>query len=197
MRANDKEVDARKPAFFQKVNQELPEKELTWREKEHEAHKSLAKKTKMDFDPDTKSHEELREFFKISKEKSAVTHMNNKMFESTHARMKVRSNVFYAFLNKQFNIMNFKAARCSTHCFDSQQKSINQVGGCLQTCRSGVKDCRDFAHNLQKDSSQALSKCVTEAADQKNLTDPIVHFISCYEQALERYAQLEHLRQRA
>ena len=68
MRANDKEVDARKPAFFQKVNQELPEKELTWREKEHEAHKSLAKKTKMDFDPDTKSHEELREFFKISKE---------------------------------------------------------------------------------------------------------------------------------
>ena len=106
----------------------------------------------MDFDPDTKSHEELRDFFKISKTKSAVQDMNNKMFESTHARMKVRSNEFYAFLNKQFNIMNFKASRCSMHCFDSQAKPLSQVGGCLQTCRQGIKDCRDFAHNLQKES---------------------------------------------
>ena len=89
----------------------------------------------MDFDPETKSHDELRDFFKISKTKSAVQDMNNKMFESTHVRMKVRSNEFYAFLNKQFNIMNFKASRCSMHCFDSEAKSLTQVGSCLQTCR--------------------------------------------------------------
>ena len=102
----------------------------------------------MDFDPDTKSHEELREFFKISKGTAAVKDMNNKMFESTHARMKVRSNEFYAFLNKQFNIMNFKSARCSMHCFDSQAKTLPQVGTCLTTCRTGITECRDYAHNL-------------------------------------------------
>ena len=70
----------------------MPKRELTWREKEHEAYKQLQKNTKMDFDPDTKSHEELREFFKISKTKSALQDMNNKMFESTHGRLKQRSN---------------------------------------------------------------------------------------------------------
>jgi hypothetical protein len=30
----------------------------------------------MEFDPDTKSQEELREFFKISKDKKPVDHMN-------------------------------------------------------------------------------------------------------------------------
>lgn len=61
--------------------------------------------------------------------------MNQKMFESTTARMKVRSNEFYAFLNKQFNIMNFKSARCSMHCFDSPAKSLSYVENCLSTCR--------------------------------------------------------------
>ena len=85
----------------------------------------------MDFDSDKASHEKLREFFKISKEKDALTNMNEKMFETTTARMKVRANTFYAFLNKQFNIMNFKSARCSMHCFDSVNKPLDQVGGCL------------------------------------------------------------------
>lgn len=79
----------------------------------------MSKLTEMNFDPETKTQEELREFFKVSNTSGQVKDMNNKMFESTHARMKVRSNVFYAFLNKQFNIMNFKSARCSMHCFDS------------------------------------------------------------------------------
>ena len=79
----------------------------------------------MDFDPDSKTHEELREFFKVSKDKDAVSDMNIKMFESTTQRMKVRSNVFYAFLNKQFNIMNYKSARCSMHCFDETDRSLS------------------------------------------------------------------------
>jgi hypothetical protein len=31
----------------------------------------------MDFDPDEKNQEELREFFKVSKEKNAIEHMNS------------------------------------------------------------------------------------------------------------------------
>ena len=54
----------------------------------------------MNFDPEKKTHEELREFFKIANDKNAVKDMHEKMFESTTARMKTRSNEFYAFLNK-------------------------------------------------------------------------------------------------
>ena len=79
----------------------------------------------MDFDPETKSHEELREFFKVSKDKGAVDDMNQKMFESTFGRVKTKSNEFYAFLNKQFNIMNFKSARCSMHCFDNPARPLS------------------------------------------------------------------------
>jgi len=82
--------------------------------------------------------------------------MNDKMLESSMARMKTQSNVFYAFLNKQFNIMNFKSARCSMHCFDSVTRPLDQVSTCLKTCRQGITDCRDFAHNLQKESQQKL-----------------------------------------
>lgn len=135
----------------------------------------------MDFDPDSKSHDELKEFFKVSGEKNAVDDMTGKMFESTLARLKDRSTSFYAFLNKQFNIMNYKSARCSMHCFDSTSQSLGSVGLCLQTCREGLTDCRDYAHNLQKDSATALATCIKEASDQRNLTDPIVHFMSCYE----------------
>ena len=164
---------------------------MTWREVEHEAYKKLQKSTEMNFDPATKTHDELREFFKVSQDQDAVKDMNQKMFEATTARMKARSNQFYAFLNKQFNIMNFKSARCSMHCFDSANKPLSAVQVCLQTCRSGITDCRDFAHNLQKDAQNKLSQCITEAADQKNLTDPIVHFMSCYEQTMKRYDSIE------
>ena len=44
----------------------------------------------MDFDPEEKSQEELREFFKISKEKNALDYMNEQMFEFLYERMKQR-----------------------------------------------------------------------------------------------------------
>ena len=72
----------------------------------------------MDFSPDGKSHEELREFFKVPTDKGMVEDMNEKMFEHMQTRLKTRQLTFYAFLNKEFNIMNYKSARCSKHCFD-------------------------------------------------------------------------------
>ena len=35
----------------------------------------------MDFNPDEKSHEELREHFKVSADKNPIAHMNEQMFE--------------------------------------------------------------------------------------------------------------------
>ena len=110
----------------------------------------------MDFNPDEKSHEELREFFKISKDKNPVAHMNEQVFEYLYDRMRDRQIKFYAFLNKEFNIMNFKSARCSMHCFNSTEKSMKEVNNCLQVCRSGIQGCREFAYNLQKNAEDEL-----------------------------------------
>ena len=44
----------------------------------------------MDFNPDGKSYEEIRDFFKISTDKNALTDMNTKMFESMFTRLKER-----------------------------------------------------------------------------------------------------------
>ena len=78
----------------------------------------------MNFDPDEKTHDELREFFKVSGEKNMVTDMHEKMLEKLTERMETRSLKFYAFLNKEFTIMNYKSARCSKHCFDSIDKPL-------------------------------------------------------------------------
>jgi len=102
----------------------------------------------MDFDPDEKSMEELREFFKVSKDKNAIEHMNEQVFEYLYERMRERQIKFYAFLNKEFNIMNFKSARCSMHCFDSIENSLKTVNECLKLCREGISGCRDYALNL-------------------------------------------------
>jgi hypothetical protein len=102
----------------------------------------------MDFDPETKSQEELREFFKISKDKDAVTHMNEQIFEYLYERLKERQIKFYAFLNKEFNTMNFKSARCSMHCFDSIDRSVAQVNDCLKLCREGISGCKTYAYTL-------------------------------------------------
>ena len=105
----------------------------------------------MDFDPDTKSQEELRDFFRLSKDndKDAVAHMNDQIFEMLYSRLKDRQIRFYAFLNKEFNIMNYKSARCSYHCFDDLARPLRQVNECLSLCREGITGCREYALKLQ------------------------------------------------
>lgn len=57
--------------------------------------------------------------------------MHDQVFDYLYERMKQRQVGFYAFLNKEFNIMNFKSARCSMHCFDSTNKNLKEVNSCL------------------------------------------------------------------
>ena len=45
--------------------------------------------------------------------------MNDKVFNLLYQNMQNRQINFYAFLNKEFNVMNYKSARCSLHCFDN------------------------------------------------------------------------------
>ena len=81
------------------------------------------------------------------------------MFESMFNRLKQRQISHYAFLNKEFNILNHKSARCSMHCFDSTDRPLRQVNDCLKVCRQGIQECREYAYGLQKDNEAELLKC--------------------------------------
>ena len=145
----------------------------------------------MNFDPDQKSHEEMREFFKVSDTKDMVTDMHEKMLKKVTERIEARSLRFYAFLNKEFNVMNYKNARCSKHCFDNVNKPLADVNLCLNICKQGIRDCSTFANNLQKESQDELMKCKAEAEKHQNLSDPFTHWMACHEKLLLRYDQIE------
>lgn len=118
--------------------------------------------------------------------------MNEHIIEYLYERMKQRQISFYAFLNKEFNVMNFKSARCSMHCFDSTEKSMTEVNNCLKICREGITGCRDFAYNLQKNAEDEVERCQEEAKNQKNVKDPIVSWVSCYEKLILKFDSMEN-----
>ena len=117
------EREARKPAFFRKDR----EKKLTLKEQQARDYQKVQAATEIDFDVSKKSHEELRKFFKVPEGKTMDHDMNEKMLESVQIRLKSRQLSFFAFLNKEFNIMNYKSARCSMHCFDNTSLPMFQV----------------------------------------------------------------------
>ena len=57
--------------------------------------------------------------------------MHDNVVQSIVFRLKERQLKFFAFLNKEFNILNFKSARCSMHCFDDVNLSIGYVNRCI------------------------------------------------------------------
>ena len=120
-----------------------------------------------------------------------VDHMNEQVFEYLYGRLKDRQIRFYAFLNKEFNIMNYKSARCSMHCFDSTDRPVAQVNQCLKLCREGISGCRDYALKLQKSAENEVEACQKEAKNLKNMTDPVIHWISCYEKLILRFDGME------
>ncbi len=155
------------------------------------AQSKLQQDAEASVDPAAQSEAEMRQFFRVNPEKQAVDDMQEKIIENLHIRLSTRQIGFYAFLNKQFNIMNFKAARCSMHCFDTTEKPLREVNSCLQVCRQGIKDCQGFANARQQEAQTELEKCQAEAKDQKNLTDPVIHWASCYEKLISKFDVME------
>lgn len=163
-----------------------------WRLEEYEAYKQMQSKLEVDFgDKSFEKHETAREFFKISKDKQVVDDMHSRIFDVLQGRMKDRQITFYAFLNKEFNVMNYKSARCSMHCFDNEKKPLNQVNECLKACRSGIQGCKEYAHDQQKTAEQELAACHLKAADTGTMTDPTIHWVSCYEKLIRRFDVIE------
>lgn len=78
------EYEKNKPAFFQKKkfaaepesSDPYFDKQKAIKIEESKAWLNLQKQLEMDFDPETKSQDELAEFFKVGTEKNEVDHMN-------------------------------------------------------------------------------------------------------------------------
>ena len=77
------------------------------------------------------THEDMKKAFDISEDKNQVDDMNQKMFAFMYARLKEKQIEFYAFLNKEFNILNFKSSKCALHCFDDVNQSTRKVKECI------------------------------------------------------------------
>ncbi len=107
----DDEHDANKPAYFRKkkanhqgnepkssdgkfdesVVASSEERPLSKKAEDAKAWANLQKQLDMDFDPETKSQDQLRDFFKLSKEgKNAVDHMNEQVFDYLYERLRDR-----------------------------------------------------------------------------------------------------------
>ena len=136
---------SKRPAFFRKDS----EKPKNWKEEEYEAYKKLRKEDELDFDPAKATPEQLQEKFKVATgDKEQLEVMNQKMIESLTERLKERQLKFFTFLNKEFNILNYKSTNCQMHCFDDTNVPVNDVNECLSVCRVGIGEARKFAQDL-------------------------------------------------
>lgn len=77
------------------------------------------------------------------------------------------------------------------HCFDNEEKPLTEVNKCLKICRSGIQDCREYAFNLQKGAEEELDACHEKAKDQTTLSDPVIHWVSCYEKLIKKFDVIE------
>ena len=61
-----------------------------------------------------KEHADIKEYFESQgdQDDGNLQHINDKVFDYLYDRVKDRQISFYAFLNKEFNILNYKATVC-------------------------------------------------------------------------------------
>ena len=126
--AEHEEIDKSKPKLFQpKQQQAIPEEKVLPED---------------DFDETGKTLAEISKVFNVSEDKDQLNYMHDNVMQSIVFRLKDRQVKFFAFLNKEFNILNYKSARCSMHCFDDVGLSIGYVNRCIQACKTGIVDCK-------------------------------------------------------
>lgn len=113
------------------------------------------------------------------------------MVESLTSRLKERQLSFFAFLNKEFNTLNYKSTNCSMHCFDNVNVPMKSVNECLSVCRVGIGEARKFAQDLQGTAEEDLHKCVERGSELKNMKDPIINWMSCHEKLILNFDQIE------
>ncbi|CAI2376199.1 unnamed protein product [Moneuplotes crassus] len=175
----NKEVDDKRPALFRKhkAYNSQPDKNI------HEEFKDMSSKES--------SFKDMKKQYNVSEKQNQVDYLNQQVFQAMFNALKDRQIKFYAFLNKEFNILNYKSARCSYYCFEDMSSSVMEASQCVHLCREGIIECKDYAENLQKQADQEIKDCQEKAMDIKKLSDPMMHWISCYEKLIGKFDDME------
>lgn len=127
----------------------------------------------------------------VSKEGNQVEFINQNAFRAMFIALKERQIRFYAFLNKEFNILNYKAARCSYYCFDDLSSTVAEASKWVHLCREGLLESKSYAEQLQNQADQEIKECQQKSESLDIKTDPTMHWIAWYEKLILKFDDME------
>ena len=179
MNEEDMEFEMKKPALFRK-------QPANAKPKVKSANQQFA-----DLGSDQQSFGEMKKQFNVADKGNQVDYMNNEVFQMMFRGLKERQIKFYAFLNKEFNVLNYKSAKCSYYWFEDESRSVEEAHKCVALCREGITDWRKYADELQKQAQKELESCQERARSIKINTDPVMHWISWFEKLIAQFDNME------
>jgi hypothetical protein len=108
--------------------------------------------------------------------------------------LKNREIKFYAFLNKEFNILNKKMIKCSAFCYsDPKMFSVYEAKICAEKCHKNIQEASKFAENIQEEKKENLLSCIENAREYRldSGDDKVSLFFKCYESLLLDFDTIE------
>jgi hypothetical protein len=141
----------------------------------------------------------LYDNLEIQKRAESQTEMNEssdrEAFTDAMNTIKKFEYKFYAFMNKEFNILNKKMIRCSMICYDDPKLfTSNEAKLCAEKCHQNIKEAAKFAENLQEKNKTKLLTCIESAKEFNSESlgeDKVVTFFKCYDTLIDDFNQME------
>lgn len=128
----------------------------------------------------------------VDSEAEFIEKVDNKNFGELHEVIQNSEIRFYAFLNKEYNILNKKMIKCCLLCYENPKMfTVYQSKICAETCQKNIKEASKFVENLQEEKKNKLMQCSNTAKDIKNGTDPLSNFNTCYEDLIKDFEDME------
>jgi hypothetical protein len=119
---------------------------------------------------------------------------DKQMLEDVTETIKKKEIKLYAFLNKEFNILNRKMINCSILCYsDPNLFTVHEAKLCAESCHKNIKEAAKFAEHLNEEKKEKLVNCLDRAKDHEmnKSEDKIASFFKCYEDLLMDFEAME------
>lgn len=116
------------------------------------------------------------------------------MLQDVTETLKRREIKFYAFLNKEFNVLNKKMVNCSIMCYSNPKMfTVNDAKICAESCHKNIKEAGKYAENLQENRKEKLVNCLDKAKEYEfnKADDKVAAFFKCYEDLLMDFDVME------
>lgn len=105
-------------------------------------------------------------------------------FSKLQEVVRVREVRFYAFLNKEFNILNKKMFNCCSFCYSNPKLfTIEDANLCTEKCHDNIREAHRYVENLQNEKEEKLTQCLDKAKSMDG-QDIMVKFSKCYDEML-------------